>query len=191
MGARQKLVKELKAVGLATLFFAAWFGVLVLLKSLILAEYQVRFRGLSAALIGALIVAKVVLVAEHISLGAWVRRQPAVLDIILRTIVYAFGVLVAVLLERGFEARHEHGGFLAAVEYIVENRDVDHVWATTIGVTGALLVFNALGVLRRHLGGRGLAHVFLAPRSPGAVHEQSVLERTRRIDGRGPRHDDA
>lgn len=79
MSFRDKALAEMKAIALVTAFFAAWFCVLVFLKSLILADYQIQFRGWSVGLVGALIVAKVVLLLEHISLGTWVRRQPAAL----------------------------------------------------------------------------------------------------------------
>jgi hypothetical protein len=55
MSFRQKLRDEIKAVALATLYFATWIGVLVLLKKLILAEYRIEFHGLSLALVGALV----------------------------------------------------------------------------------------------------------------------------------------
>jgi hypothetical protein len=55
-----------------TLFFAAWLGMFMGLKILILEGYQIRFGSASAVLIGALVLAKVVLILEHVPLGAWV-----------------------------------------------------------------------------------------------------------------------
>jgi len=72
---QQKLKDEIKAVAITTLYFATWLGLLVLLKKLILEEYQIEFHGLSVALVGALVLAKVVLVLEHVSLGTWVRSR--------------------------------------------------------------------------------------------------------------------
>jgi hypothetical protein len=40
-----KARSELKAVGLATLFFGTWFSVMLFLKGLVLAEYQIEFHG--------------------------------------------------------------------------------------------------------------------------------------------------
>ena len=58
---RQKLTHELKALTVAGLYFATWIGTLLLLKELVLAEYSIAFHHLSLALIGALILSKVVL----------------------------------------------------------------------------------------------------------------------------------
>jgi hypothetical protein len=77
MNIKHKLKDEIKAVGLTTLYFATWIGVLVVLKQLVLEEYRIQFNGLSMALVGALILAKVVLVLEHVPLGGWIRTRPA------------------------------------------------------------------------------------------------------------------
>jgi len=154
--------KEIETVALTTLYFVAWLVALLAVKKLILDEYHIEFRGLSLALIGALIIAKVVLVLEHVPLGQWVTRHAAFLEVMARTLLYTLGVVVVLLLEKAFEARHEWGGFGASLAQVFEHRDIPHVWANTICLAGALLVFNALAALRPHLGGK-LIPVYLKP----------------------------
>ena len=163
MSFTQKLKHEIRAVALTTLYFATWFGMLILLKQLILAEYQVQFHHLSLAFIGALIVAKVVLVMEYISLGNWVRNQPALLDAVLRTLLYSIGVLIILILEKAFDSRHEYGGFVNSLANIFQHVDFYHVWVNTICVGGALLVFNLFCIVHRRLGTRKLVEIFLTP----------------------------
>ncbi len=163
MSIQQKLKHELKSIVLVTLYFAAWLGMLMALKVLILEDYQIRFCGFSMVLIGALVLAKVVLILEHVPLGAWLRDRPVLFDVMLRTLLYAVGTLVVMLLEKAFESRHEQGGFGPALLNIFQHRDMPHLWANTICVTGALLFYNLLSVLNRHLGAGGLARVFLSP----------------------------
>jgi len=115
MSLQQKLKHELKAVGVAALFFGTWIAALLVLKDLLLNEYHIAFHGWSVALVGALILSKVVLVLEHVSLGAWVQARPAWVDLVLRTALYAFGVFVVLVFEKAFEGRHEHGGFAGAL----------------------------------------------------------------------------
>jgi hypothetical protein len=177
MSFRQKAGKEMREVAVLTLCFFIWFGVLILLRRLYLAEYEIQFRGLSLALVGALVVAKVVLVLEHVPLGQWVRQHAAAIDVILRTLLYTLGVFVAILLERGFEARHEHGGFGAAVVWVFQHRDFHHVWADALGVGCALLAFNVLAVVRRHLGEGRLHRLFLSP-LPGELRAEADSGRT-------------
>jgi hypothetical protein len=157
------LKKEIEVVALTTLYFAVWLGALMLIKRLILEEYRIEFRGLSLALLGALVIAKVVLLLEHVPLGEWVRRYAAALEVVLRTLLYTLGVALVLLLEKAFESRHEYAGFGAALADVFHHRDIPHVWANTICVGSALLVFNSLSVIQHHLGGRKLAPLFLKP----------------------------
>lgn len=169
MNIREKLKHELKAVILVTLFFAAWLGIFMGLKILILDGYQIRFGSVSAVLIGALVLAKVVLILEHVPLGAWVKKQPVLVDVILRTLLYALGTFVVMLLEKSFESRHEQGGFVSALLNVFQHRDMPHIWANTICVTGALLFYNLLSALNHHLGSGGLARVLLTNRKDAPI----------------------
>ena len=163
MSVGQKLMNEIRAVALATLYFGTWIGVLMVLKVLALAEYRIEFHAWSLVLVGALVLAKVVLVLEHVSLGSWIRTRPALIDVILRTVLYAVGVLVVLLLEKAFEGRHEHGGFAPSLASIFQHAEVHHVWVNTICLSGALLGYNMLSVVRRHLGEGGLLRLLLSP----------------------------
>lgn len=163
MGLQEKLIHEIKAVGLAALYFGCWIAALIWLKQLILAEYRIEFDGMSKALVGALILSKVVLVLEHVPLGAWVRARPAWVDLLLRTLLYAVGVLVVLLLEKSFEGRHLHGGFGPALQAVFRDADLNHVLVNTIGLSGALLGYNLLAMVRRRLGSGGLGRLFLTP----------------------------
>lgn len=163
MSAGAKLKEELRSVGLYTLFFGAWFATFILLKTLVLEEYEIRFSGLSAAVVGSLILAKVVLLLEHVSLGEGIARRPAWVEVAVRTALYALGVLVVLLLEKAFEVRHEHGGVLRALAGILRHEDIPHVIANAIVATGALLAFNLLSLIRKRLGPGALLGMLRAP----------------------------
>tara|TARA_B100000700_G_scaffold241549_1_gene268856 strand:+ start:14474 stop:15187 length:714 start_codon:yes stop_codon:yes gene_type:complete len=163
MELRKKLTHELKSVGLLTLYFGCWLAAFLLLKQLILAEYHIEFSGMSKAVVGALILSKVVLVMQHVPLGTWVRRQSAWVDVVLRTTLYALGVLAVLLLEKGFEGRHEYGGFIPSLSALFQNLDMPNVWANVICLSGALLVYNILSVIRMRLGVCVLVRMFLTP----------------------------
>jgi hypothetical protein len=173
MTTSEKIKRELRALLLTTAYFAAWIGTLMGMKVLILAEYKIAFQGLSKALIGALILSKVVLILEHLPLGSWVRRQPAWMDVALRTLFYSGGVLIVLILEKGIEGRHGDGGFAGAVSAACRATDAAHVWLNTICVAGALLVFNIAAVVRSHLGRGGLLKLLLVP-LPGETPSHST-----------------
>jgi hypothetical protein len=165
MSLQQRALKEIKAIGLLTAFFAVWFEMMLFVKRLVLAQYQIEFSGVSFALVGALVVAKVVIVMEHVSLGQWVRRRPVAVDIGLRTLLYTFGVLIVLLFEKAFEARREAGGLGEALVSIFQHREIHQVWAATICVGGSLLGFNVMSVLPRRFGNAELRRLFFATSS--------------------------
>ena len=142
MNLKQKLKDEIREVALATFYFAAWLGFLVLLKTLVLSEYRIEFHGISLALVGALVLAKVVLVLEHVPLGVWTRTRPAVLDVVLRTGLYALGVFLVLLFERAFEGRQEHGGFGPALISVFQHAEGHHVWINLICLSGRSVRYN-------------------------------------------------
>lgn len=157
------LKEEARAVLLYTLCFGVWFSGFMLIKTLILAEYEIEFRGVSAAVVAALILAKVVLLLEHVSLGPWIERQAAWVDVAVRTVVYGAGVVVVLLLEKAFELRHDTEGVVEAVVAALHHEDVPHVLANALCVTGALLAFNTVSVVRRKCGEGFLWRLFTAP----------------------------
>jgi len=163
MSFRQKFMNEIRAIGITALYFGCWIAALMLLKYLVLAEYHIAFHGWSALVVGALILSKVLLILENVSLGAWVHARPAWVDVVLRTAMYSLGVVVVLILEKGFEGRHEYGGFGPALQHLFQQTEVHHVWANAICLSGALLVYNAFSVVQRHLGEGGLLRIFFSP----------------------------
>ncbi len=163
MSIRQKLKHELLTVALTTAYFAIWFGVLLVLKALLLAEYNIKFHRFTLAIVGALIVAKVVLVLDHVPLDRLLGRMPGWLDVIVRTVLYTLGVFAVLLLEKAFEGRHEYGGFGRALGQVFSHADIHHVWVTVICLSGALMGFNIFALFRRHLGSRELIRMVVAP----------------------------
>ena len=170
MSIQEKLKHELKAVVLVTLFFAAWLGVLMGLKVLILEDYQIRFGSVSTVLIGSMILAKVVLILKHVPLGGWLRRQPVLVDVIVRTLLYECGTFVVILLEKVFETRHEQGGLGAAMKSVFQHPDMPHVWANTICLGAALFFYNLLSTINDRLAEGGLRRLMLSPPKNPAIY---------------------
>jgi len=154
------LVDEMRLMLAATLYFAACFVLIMFLKQLLLAQYGIAFSGITAAIVVALVTAKVLIVLEKVPLGRWFGNQPAIVDVVARTTLYTVATMFALLLEKAFESRAEHGGFLPAVARVFEHRDVAQVWATTICVGLAFMAYNAFGILHRELGARQLWRIF-------------------------------
>jgi hypothetical protein len=158
----KKIFEEIKTIMRTAAYFAIVFILMMIMKKLNLKDYDIEFSGMSQAIIGSLIMAKVIVLMELISLGNWVQRKPPIVDIIIRTLLYTCGVLIAIVLERAFEKRHEAGSYGEAIKYVFTNRDIYHVWATTIGAAASIFVYNSFSVVQRILGKHGLAKLFFS-----------------------------
>ena len=69
MSLAQTVKRELKEVGLVTVYFLVCFGIMLFLKKLVLAEYDVEFYALWAVVVGALVAAKVVVILDKTRVG--------------------------------------------------------------------------------------------------------------------------
>lgn len=163
MSFKIKLIHELKAIFWTTLYFLIWFGLLMLIKELLLKEYQIKFSGFSMVVVGALVAAKAVLILENVSMGSWTKRQPAIYEILFRTFLYLAGIFVIMVLEKAFEARSEFDGFINALQGVFGQVEFYHVLVNTICVFGALLGFNLWSVIRKHLGEGGMWKILSTP----------------------------
>jgi hypothetical protein len=160
MNILKPVIKEIKTVARVAAYFAVVFLMMMMMKKLYLRDYNIEFYGISKALIGALILSKVVILMEFILLGQWVQHRSAIVDITVRTLLYTVGVLVVLILENAFEKRHDAGSFGAAIPYTLSHRDIYHVWATILGSAYALFFYNAFSVLQRFMGKKGVAKLF-------------------------------
>ena len=161
---RQKILHEMRVVAIATAYFAVCFGFLMLFKKLTLAQYKVEFAALGMALFAALLAGKVVIVLEKVPMGGWVRRQPAVLEVLLRTALYVAAAFVVLVLERGFKHREESGGWGAGVIDVLKTSDNHQILAAMLCVGVAMLGFNFFIVLHRQYGTWPLLRLFLSKR---------------------------
>ena len=82
-----------------TLFFFTGFNLILLTKRLFLADYLIAYTGFLIATTSALIVGKVVLVADKLPFLARFDNEPLAYPILFKTLVYTVLVFIARLLE--------------------------------------------------------------------------------------------
>ena len=157
MSWKSKLKEELKSLGIIMLYFGLWFAFMIILKILLLREYDIEFTGLSMAFIGALIVGKVILIIDHIPMGSWIEKQPAIVDILFRTFLYSVGIIIIIILEKAFEVRHEYGGFFKALPKVFNRTDVNQIYANSLTIICALLGFNLFTLFGKYFGEGGIS----------------------------------
>jgi hypothetical protein len=158
----QWFAEELKAVLAATLYFAIWFLIVLLLKRLMLEDYGIEFGDLSMAVILAVVTGKVVVVLRKAPL----RQRHGFLEVLLRTALYTLATVVLLVAEKAFSLRDEAGGFAAALSSVFEHADMPRIWATVICVGLAFVGYTSFDVLRREIGGVRIRDAFFARHMP-------------------------
>jgi hypothetical protein len=170
MSFKEKVKHEIKEVGIVTLYFLVCFAIILLLKKLFLAEYEIEFNALSAAVIGALVIGKVVVILDKTAIGnRFGQSHAGYIDVLYRSLVYTFFVALVVFAEKVFHASHEAEGFIPAVRHALEKTDINHLWATVIGVFLSFIGYNVLNTISHHLGEGELVRLFFSSKKKREV----------------------
>ena len=83
------LLREVRDIVPPTLFFFVAFGLLLITQSLVLEEHGIGVWHWGGALIGALIVGKVVLVVDHLRFVDRYPHKPLIWNATWKTLIYA------------------------------------------------------------------------------------------------------
>ncbi len=169
------LLREFHEVIPPTIFFFFGFNLILLTKRLILAEYLIEYAGFAIATVGALVVGKVVLVADKMPILRRFDYAPLAYPILFKTIMYTLLVFVARLLEALVHYLIA-GGVLGGGRFAVEILD-KFSWSTFTAAQLWIFVLFALYVTANELnnlfGDGELYKIFFTRRS-------STLKSTRR-----------
>jgi len=164
------LKEELKALAVLFLYFAFYFNIFILFKKLILAHYDISFYGFGAAMVGALIAAKAVLIIESSPLSKPFQSSAPYLKIIYDTSIYTILSLLFLYLEKLLELAHKEHSFQLAFATAGHEDDWYQLFAT-VGWAGlCFLGYATLAAINRHLGPGGLGKLLLTPPRPKVEH---------------------
>ena len=151
--ALDRLIQELRQVGLVTLYFLVCFGLVLTLKKLFLAQYAVEFYGISVAVVGALVAGKVVVLLDHTRIGNRFDRGHAVwLGAFYKTLIYTAITSAVVVAEKVFHAYRESEDIKVSLQHVWQHRDRNVMLATVLCVGLAFAGYNLYSAVDRHLG---------------------------------------
>jgi hypothetical protein len=161
----QRAHHELKEGLRIALYLWVVFGLLLLHKSMILAEHNIDFAYHGFALINALALAKVMLVARHIPLGERLKNAPLIYPTVLKSALFTAVLACFKTAEDAVIGWYRHETFRQSI--------TDLGGGTWRGVLSlAMLVFAMLvpfvgyGELGRVLGEGKLERIFFEPGTP-------------------------
>jgi hypothetical protein len=164
----ERIRVEAREIGIVTSYFLICFLFFLTLKKLLLEEYDVRVSVVGTALIGALVMAKVVILLDKTPLGnafgsrLWSRT-------LWRSLLYAAIAFLVTAAERLFDAYRQPDGLSSALHELWAERDVHHFLAMNLAVTVSLLVYNAFIEIEQEMGKGSLRRLFFRRRGePGS-----------------------
>ena len=163
-GWKQRILHELVSYWIIVLYLAIFFGVFTTYRRLLLAHHQIDYAEYGISVIRALVLAKVVLVAETLRLGRGFEDKPLVVPTLYKTLLFTICMAlfsVAEELVRGFI----HGkGVAAAADEVMSQLHLEWL-ARALVVFFAFIPFFMVRELGRVLGKGTIARLFFQRRS--------------------------
>jgi hypothetical protein len=117
-----------------------------------LRQHGIVVAGSAIATLGALIVAKVVLIADRIPLLNLYPRKPLMYNVILKTFVFSLVTLLFIVLEEAFSAGAGTGGFSSALRKMSEDISWEAFWLREIWLFVLIAFYCAASELVRVVG---------------------------------------
>ncbi|HSO08215.1 MAG TPA: hypothetical protein VLW45_13315 [Pelomicrobium sp.] len=135
--------------------FVFFLAVLVLgraTQALLLEGYRITVGGTAVAVVGALIVAKAVLIADALPVTRRFARQAPLVSIVWKSLVYGLIVLAFRYLEELIPLWRHSGDLAAAHRQLLAETSWPHFWAVSLWMAFSLLLYCIGAELVRALG---------------------------------------
>ena len=153
--------RELFEVIPPTIFFFVAFNVIGFTKKLILEQYGIKFSGFVAATVGAMIVAKVVLIADRIPFINKYPDKPLIYNAAWKTVIYVLVTLVVRFLEYLLPHWWKYRNLSVAVEHMWHETIWPHFWAIQIWLICLFFVYVSFREFARAVGEERFFKMFL------------------------------
>ncbi len=164
-----RLKHELVEVIPPTVFFFIAFQLIAFTRALMLEEYGIRVSTFVTASIAALLVAKVVLIVDHLPFVNRFPEKPLIYNVAWKTAIYMIAALVVRYVEHLIPFLRQHGDLALANRHLFDEVVWPHFWAVQIWLLALFFSYCALRELVRVLGPDRVRSMFF-----GAPKAQSV-----------------
>lgn len=156
----QKLKHELRELIPVTVFFFVAFQLLALTETMMLEQYGIRVSVFLSAAVGALVVAKVVLIADHLPLINRFPEKPLVYNVIWKTFIYFVASLLVRYAEHLVDVWRDAASFAEANRRLLDEIVWPHFWGVQLWLLVLLLIYCAFRELARALGRDRIIRLF-------------------------------
>jgi hypothetical protein len=143
-----------------TIFFFISFHIVLLDRALMAREYGLKPSSMAAATVGALLVAKVVLIADKLAIVNRFPEKPLIYNVVWKTVIYVVASLLLHYLEHLLPLWWGMGSFAAANEHLGREIVWPHFWAVQLWLVVLIFIYCALRELVRVIGRHRVQQAF-------------------------------
>lgn len=163
-GLKEKVIEEFKLYWVIVIYLGLMFSAAAWGRRLISAEYGISYLHHGAALIEALILAKVILIGQAMRLGKRYEGEPLILSVLVKSVVFAVFVAFFSVIEHLVEGliHHETWGRIA---HGLVSSGRNEIIARTLMILVAFIPFFAFLETDRVLGDHKLFNLFFRKRA--------------------------
>jgi len=154
--------REIKEVFAISSTFFILFILFAFLKKAMLGQYNIEYYALGTALIGSLILGKVVLIFDKLPVTKKMDFLPNIYRVFFRSLIYLFGYVIFTLLEHWVEGLIEGDNFGQAWAHSFHHLGKLDFLTSLVVVFIAFLFFNTFWVIRTKYGPKKLYHLFFS-----------------------------
>jgi len=158
-GWKQRIARELLRYWITFFYLAFFFGAFAWYRRFILAEFHISYFHYGAALVEALILAKVVLVGDALGLSRGHEDKPLIFPVLYKAVVFSLFVGLFAVLEHTIGAWF-HGKGLAGGFHEIMSEGKDELLARCLLTFFAFIPFFAFRELGRVMGEGKLRALF-------------------------------
>lgn len=159
--------REIREAIPPAIFFFFAFQLLAFTKSLMLREYGVDTWTFVGTTVGALVVAKVVLIADHLPFVNKFPTKPLIYNVVWKTMIYYAASFVVRYIEHLIHFWRKSGSFEGANRMIIEEIVWPHFWAVMIWLLVLLLAYCTIREFQRVVGPERVRRMFFGPLDAG------------------------
>jgi hypothetical protein len=164
-GWKQRLRQEMVTYWITVLYLALYFGVFFSYRRLLLAQYQISYENYGVALIEALVLAKVIMIGDFLSLGRGLENKPLIYPTLFRSVVFTIWVAIFKLLEHTVKGLFRGEGWAGGFNYLVGRGEYEY-FASCLVVFFTFIPFFAFKEMIRVTGKGKIRQLFFHHRPP-------------------------
>jgi hypothetical protein len=148
-----------------TIFFLIAFSLILVTKRLILREYGISWTGFGAAIVGAFLVGKVVLIVDKLPFVNKFPDHPLIYNTLWKSLIYFLAALLVRYLEHVVSFLSKHENFMEANRHLMDEIVWSQFWLIQMWLAVLFMIYCAMRELVRVIGREKVIHMFFSSKS--------------------------